>query len=203
MNAIEEGHNQTYGRMLSAIDEGTMQKIIDARNDSFTIRDRDIRTFALEIFEGLQEPNWTFKASDSWILSFKKRHEITSRKVTHIVTRRTLGQETNIQTKATEFVNSVKRFLSEFPLTQVINADQIGFPLEMSAGRTLDFKGARKIRAFAQRMSAVTHSCTVLPTITIDGKLCQTLFMQLQEPKGEFPLTWTCKRSNVYAVAGK
>lgn len=157
----------------------------------------------MEVFHELDETSWQFKASDSWVLAFKKRHGIVSRKATHIITRITAGQEERISEKAKQFVDSVKEVLPNFDTNFVFNADQMGFPLEMSAGRTLAFKGEHKIKVYAQRMNAVTHSCTVLPMISMSGKLGPRLFMQLQETNGTFPQNWSCQRPNVVAVAGK
>lgn len=193
---------QTRDRLMAQIDSQTLQKIVNSRTNGFVVRDQNIRSFAMDAYREIDDTSWKFKASNSWVYNFKKKHCIVSRKTTKIITRITAGQEARIQQKASDFVDHIKQLLPEYSPTHVLNADQIGFPLEMTGGRTLDFKGTRQITQFVQRKGATTHSCTVLPTITMDGELFPILFIQMKEKNGAFPQGWTCQYENVFAVAG-
>jgi hypothetical protein len=57
---------------------------------------------------------------------------------------------------------------------------------KIQSGRTLDYRGIRHVEAVAQSITATTHSYTIQPTISKNGKLLSPLFIVLQEPTGSF-----------------
>lgn len=66
-----------------------------------------------------------------------------------------------------------------------VNADQSGFQLEMHGGRTLDYRGVKKVEIIAQSKNSLTHSYTVLPMMSASGKLVGPLYLVLQETSGK------------------
>lgn len=68
---------------------------------------------------------------------------------------------------------------------KVMNSDHAGFSYEIHSGRTLAEKGVRKVEIIAQSKNALTHSYTILPTMTASGKLVEPLYMILQEKGGK------------------
>lgn len=61
--------------------------------------------------------------------------------------------------------------------------DQSGINLEVVSGRTLDFKGEKRILAMAQRPQQAHHSYSILPVISINGHLYPKLVVCFREPK--------------------
>lgn len=58
--------------------------------------------------------------------------------------------------------------------------------MEFHSGRTLAQKGSKKVESIVQNISATTHSYTIQPTISADGRLLSPLFIVLKEPSGTF-----------------
>lgn len=63
---------------------------------------------------------------------------------------------------------------------------QSGFQYELTADRTLSWRGERDIIAYVDQENAATHSYTIQPIITRDGKLLGKLLICLQESGGTF-----------------
>ena len=67
-------------------------------------------------------------------------------------------------------------------------------------------QGTKKVECVVQSVFSTTHSYTIQPTITADGRLLSPLFMVLQEANGEFgPIVQKTlfKPTNVYVTASK
>ncbi|XP_043275484.1 uncharacterized protein [Venturia canescens] len=55
----------------------------------------------------------------------------------------------------------------------------------MHSGRTLAIEGEKQVQCLVQSVSSTTHSYTIQPTISADGKLLSPLFLVLKEPTGK------------------
>ncbi|XP_046145813.1 uncharacterized protein LOC123989181 isoform X1 [Osmia bicornis bicornis] len=78
--------------------------------------------------------------------------------------------------------------------------------LEIHSGRTLAVKSQKKVERVVQSVYSITHSYTIQPTITADGRLLSPLFVVLQEANGQFgPIVQKTlfKPTNVYVTASK
>ena len=159
-------------KFQTAIDQGSL------------IHDIDIRRWALEAKEQVNLP--TFKAGHTWIMNFKKVHNIISRKVTKFVSRSTRQDKQHLHLTFSEFVNQVKPYIATHNPSNVYNADESGFNLEIHSGRTLTPRGGKTIEASVQSVSSITHSYMILPTISASGQLLSPLFMMLKETTGKF-----------------
>lgn len=169
---------------LFKVSEYTLQKLKEALQSKLTVHDLDLKRWALQKKHELNM-HW-FKASSNWILEFKRRHNIVSRKITKYVTRVSIDDEPSLQQQCQHFIDEVKSELSIKKESNVYNSDQSGFNLEMHTGRTLTERGSKKVENVVQSISSTTHSYTIQPTISAEGKLLSPLFMVLKEPKGEF-----------------
>jgi hypothetical protein len=69
-------------------------------------------------------------------------------------------------------------------VSQVYNTDQTGLQLEMVTGRTLDFKGSKKVEGMIQKSSPATHSITMQPSYSLDGVLQTPMLVVFREPGG-------------------
>lgn len=56
----------------------------------------------------------------------------------------------------------------------------------MHPGRTLEYKGTKKVETVVQSVDATTHSYTIQPIISCDGEFLSPLLIVLQEVKGMF-----------------
>lgn len=71
----------------------------------------------------------------------------------------------------------------------ILNADQTPFNKEFSTKNTLDFKGERDITVIVQNLNAISHTYTVMPTISMAGLLFGKLFITFQEISDNFGIT--------------
>lgn len=69
--------------------------------------------------------------------------------------------------------------------TEIMNTEQIGVEKEQHSTRTLDFQGTKKVYGAVRSKNATTHSYTLQPTISLDGKLVGPILLCLQEPTGK------------------
>jgi hypothetical protein len=78
-----------------------------------------------------------------WVLYFKTRHNIISRKITTLVTRHATESEADIVQSAEKFVEQVRLHIRRYDLNpyQIINTDQIAVQKEIHSSRTLSFWG--------------------------------------------------------------
>ncbi len=81
----------------------------------------------------------TFNASDNWILIFKRRHSLCSRKITKLITQREIEDSDVINNSANNFAAKIKKLLPDYQQSNVINTDQSGLELEMVGNRILSF----------------------------------------------------------------
>uniref|UniRef100_A0A915EMF6 HTH CENPB-type domain-containing protein n=1 Tax=Ditylenchus dipsaci TaxID=166011 RepID=A0A915EMF6_9BILA len=167
---------------IQEVDERTFAEFLNCREEGIVIHDRDIEEMALSAAEGIGLEN--FKAGHSWIHLFKKRHNILSRKITKMIGTKTKAELKAIEESIVQFHNEMRPILATTPKNKVYNTDQSGFNLEMVSGRTLEFRGMKKVEAVSQRIQATTHSFTIQPIISVDGKLHSPLFVCFYEPAG-------------------
>lgn len=189
---------------LYQITQYTLEKFKEAIASKIIIHDIDLKRWALKKKAELKI-SW-FKASRWWLNEFKKKHGIVSRKITKFVTKRSINNNKELEMQCSVFQNSVKQLIMERGVQNIYNSDQSGFNLEFHSGRTLQCQGSKNVESVVQSLSSLTHSYTVQPTISADGKLLSPLFLVLKETTGEFGprvLKNLFQPSNVYLEASK
>lgn len=110
---------------LQRVDEYAYTEFLRARNSYLPIHDCDIRRVAIKKAREMDLND--FVASHHWILDFKRRHNISSRKVTKLVTKHHLEDRDQILKSAETFVKTVKDALPQYDENHVWNTDQSGF----------------------------------------------------------------------------
>ena len=125
-----------------------------------------------------------FQASIAWLLEFKKRHGICSRKITNIVTKSEINYFDDIKKSEEEFLQKFHQFSGKYLPKQILNTDQVGIEKELHSTCTLSIHDEKKTFRSVLSKNATTQSCTVQPTISLDGKLVGPMFLCLQEPNG-------------------
>ncbi|XP_071579285.1 uncharacterized protein, partial [Temnothorax nylanderi] len=103
-----------------------------------------------------------------------------------VVTRKTLEDSVDLQKTANEFLETVKPLIEQFGSENIYNSDQSGFQLEIHSGRSLDNQGVKTVERVVQSVSSTTHSYTIQPIISCNGKLLSPLFIVLKEVTGRF-----------------
>jgi hypothetical protein len=132
-----------------------------------------------------RELNINFKASNSWINRFKNKYRIRSRKITKFINI-TPAMDKQKTENAIQFVNNSKLLFQNFDHDHILNTDQSGFNYEMYSQRTLSDVGESKTEVSATSLNALTHSYTIQPVISFEGKLVGKLLLCLQETNGKF-----------------
>jgi Tc5 transposase C-terminal domain/Tc5 transposase DNA-binding domain/DDE superfamily endonuclease len=172
----------TARQKLDKIDSSVYKSFENARNKFLSVHDIDLRRWALKTAAELSHS--TFVASDHWIYEFKKRHNIVSRKITKLVTKREIHNKDMINKSAEDFVTTVQKIALNYPEHRVLNTDQSGLQLEIFSNRTLSYQGEKLTLATVRSINNTTHSYTVQPTITMSGALVGPLFLCLKEESG-------------------
>lgn len=191
---------------LQRISDYTLNNFKIALDGSMIIHDIDLRKWALHAQKLLQFEDVRFKASDKRLWRFKKEHRITSRKINKFITRKTLESSEALKLSAANFVERVKPYIELHGKQNIYNSDQSGFQLEIHSGRTLAVEGTKRVECLIQSISSTTHSYTIQPTISADGRLLSPLFLVLKEPTGKFgPVVQETlfRPNNVFLTASK
>jgi len=184
------------------VDRKTYQKFEE--NCGLITHDSDIRKWALQAAREVGYTNSV--ASSYWIPQFKSRHGIVSRKINRFVTRNYMDDEERKFIESTTFVGEIQEIFLNTPASSVFNTDQSGFNLELHSGRTLAAKGSKVFYSTVQSKNALTHSYTIQPFVSADGKLMSPLFIELQEAGGNFGPRVKQNMfhaDNIYVVASK
>jgi len=151
------------------IDKLTYDKFINARDQALPIHDLDLQRWALKVAREMKLNS--FQASNSWLLNFKRKHGIVSRRVTNIVTRHEIDDYHIVQQSKQDFLSEYYNVLSDYDPSEVINTDQTGVEKELHSTRTLSSIGLKKIYDIVSSKNATTHSYTLQPSISLDGKV--------------------------------
>ncbi|CAF1958695.1 unnamed protein product [Rotaria magnacalcarata] len=168
--------------MLRQIDTIVYNKFLKAREQYLPIPDVDIQRWALQ---GAKEIHLNdFQASEYWLFIYKNRHGICSRKITNIVTKKDIINFDNIVKSELEFLENFRRSSSKYLPEEIFNTDQVGVEKELHSNRTLSFEGEKTTFGSVASKNATTHSYTIQPMISLDGRLVGPMYLCLQEPKG-------------------
>lgn len=196
----------TYREKIGRICSFVLENFKSAIDAGHIVHDRDLQKWALQAQKDIGYEDFRFKASNHWVNNFKKAHRIVSRKINKFVTKKTIEGTEYLQRKADEFVIKIKKLIREKGIQNVYNSDQSGFQLEIHSGRTLAVEGESQIQCLVQSVGSTTHSYTIQPTISGDGRLLSPLFIVLKEKSGEFGPVISkdlFRPDNVYVMASK
>ena len=167
---------------LELIKKFVFKKFISSCQAFLPVHDIDLRKWAIQKSIVLNMEN--FVASHYWLHHFKFEYGIVSRNVTKLVSN--ISDEANIPIDSNNFLIEAKSIIIQFPSSAVINTDQSGFNYEMYSKRTLSQYGEKNTVLFENSMNAISHSYTIQPVITMEGKLLPKFLICLQEIGGNF-----------------
>lgn len=172
----------TKRQKLEELDRFVFHEFNQARNKCLPIHDRDLRRLAIKKAREMNLQN--FVASSFWLLNFKRRHHITSRKVTKLVTKNYVEDRNQIIKEETMFLQKAEKVIPRFKPTHILNADQSAFNYEEPSTRTLSIAGEKTTLSRVISTGATTHSHTIMPILNMNGKIVGPLFVCLQEASG-------------------
>lgn len=78
-------------------------------------------------------------------------------------TRSTRTDMENLKLVSDTFINEVTPYFTDIGRSNVYNADENGFNLEVHSGRTLAVKGEKTVEDIVQSLHSITHSYKILP----------------------------------------
>jgi hypothetical protein len=177
--------NGNRRQKLDHVENFVLDRFRSARDKNLPVHDIDFERWALS--QAKVENIDDFTASHRWLLSFNKRHGISSRKVTKSISRREVIDKSIIRQTADDFVDEATKYKLDF----VLNTEQSSFHYEIASNRTLSYVGKKITYVSIKSMNTITHSYTVLPIISAAGQLLSPVFICLQEPTGQFSITKT------------
>jgi len=178
--AAESG---TKTEKMGKLEAAVLNQFRDSRSKHMSVHTIDIRRWAVIEAKRLNLP---FSASSTWCKHFQKRYRIVGRTITKFVTTKDITTKMDIIERARLFVESTKQQFSKFQPSEVYNADQSPCTYELVPKRTLSNKGERITYGFVNSVNKITHSYSIMPIISMNGKLLSPIFLCLQEKDGKF-----------------
>jgi len=133
IHVISMGKNITEKNVRgkwNTISEIVAEKYHDSVKKNEIIRDEILQQWAMEAARDIQFNE--FKASHTWLLKFKQRNNIVSRKVTKFTTAKKQKNEAQVIIDGELFVACMQDKIDYFGTDYVYNADQSSFILEMT-----------------------------------------------------------------------
>lgn len=127
-----------------------------------------------------------FNASASWLHNFCKNNRIVSRKATEKVSAAQIRSQQNILARRLAFRESYISRSAFYPDSMIWDFDQSPFNYKLKTDRTLSSQSERETIVEIGQMNRITHSYTIQPIKTRDGRLLGKLLICLQGTNGRF-----------------
>ena len=115
----------TKAQKLQRLDEFVFPQFTRARESYLPVHDSDLRRLAIQKARCLNLNDFT--ASHHWLLDFKQRHHISSRKVTKLIAKNYCEDRNKILNSADTFLKKVNKIIPKYPVDHVLNSDQSSF----------------------------------------------------------------------------
>lgn len=129
---------------------------------------------------------FTFNASDPWIVKFKKKYGIKQRNITRYVSTKDHVTLEEVMEAAERFRIQTTAILPDFELDFVINTNQISCQYQMSYNTSLTDERLNMIFRQQEGSNVLIHSYTVQYALTASGKIIPSVFLCMHEPMGKF-----------------
>ena len=108
--------------------------------------------------------------------------------------------EEEIKKSADQFVSDVRALLPKYNEDFVLNTDQSSLEFEIHSNLTLGHEDEKTTLSAVRSINETTHSYTVQPMISLNGKIVGPIYFCLKEPKermSEKIKAHLCKAENV------
>jgi hypothetical protein len=172
-----------YSHKLDNINKFVLTQFKNSRDKKLPIHDIDLKRWANVCAKQL---NIKFNVSNYWVSKFKKANRIRSRKVTKFVSYNNLKDSAKLIDTCNNFVKNAINQFKNYENSHILNTDQSGFCYELYSNRTLSEIGEKHTVVCADSLNAISHSYTIQPLISFEGKLVGKLYICLQESKDTF-----------------
>ena len=176
-------HQGTKRQKIYDIDHELFNKFENARERCLPVHEFDIQRWALQLARKLKLED--FHASRHWLSNWKSRYSIVGRKITNIVTKHEIQNFEEVEKTKDDFLKEFHYLSKSYKEAEIMNTDQVGIEKEQHSTRTLEFQDTKKVYGVVKSKNATTHSHTLQPTISLDGKLVGPILLCLQEPTGK------------------
>jgi len=167
---------------MKDLNKKVYSRFLDAFNEKHTINGLNIRSWAVKIADEMGCT--TFKASQSWLDRWKKSYGIVNRKITKFVSSGHEEDEDLKREAAAKFAQAMQIKIERVGAENFYNADHTMIIKELRAKRSLHLKGAKTVTKQVQNLHGTTHSHTLVPFISCDGRTLKKALMILQENTG-------------------
>ena len=111
----------TKRKKTQNVDKIVYNKFLNAHEQYLPIDDIDIQRWALQAAKEVHLDD--FQASECWLLNFKNRHGICSRKITNILTKKEVTNFDNIKKSEVEFIEKFDRLSKKYLPNEILNTD--------------------------------------------------------------------------------
>ena len=173
----------TKWQKAQKVDELVFKKVIEAREKGLAVHDLDVQRSSLKIARNLKLDD--FQGSHYWLGNFKTRLKLVSSKITNFVSHHEVESFDAVQKSKVDFILEYSKLSSHYKPSEILNTDQRGVERKLHSSRTITFSGEKKTFGAVQSKNATTHSYTLQPTISLDEKLFDQIYLCLQEPNGK------------------
>jgi len=205
---IEKGGTR-YDK-LRAINNNVYDRFVEARDQRGLVTTQMLKQWAMTVAFQFLDGNFEFNASNHWVANFKKKYNISQRRVTKYVSKKERSTFEELSDIAAKYQQQTSNIITNFDPDYVINTDQTGCEYKISSNRTLTHKDEKMTEIAVQQLNKLTHSYTAQYALTLSGKLLPKVFICLQEVTGKFgPRVqkevdeWMTKYTNVYVTSTK
>lgn len=180
-------YNETGGlqhNMYQDINEYVQRRIDESLLRQLPIHDYHLHQWGLDRADELDVDY--FKASERWLTNIKKRARLVGRKVTDLSSRSDRANAETIEESKLSFAENYRQVAHLFPHHRILNVDQSGHKYEISNLRSFARRGTRDHVLAIDSVNKNTHSYTIQPIITRNGRLIGRLLICFREPADEF-----------------
>ncbi|KAL8625059.1 hypothetical protein ACOMHN_012068 [Nucella lapillus] len=145
------------------VDQGVLRYLEDERSEGRVVRNKDLKRKAMELAGAFNVVG--FSASDMWLSRWKQRHFVSCRQGTNSSQK----VPADFEDQLLEFRRNVLRLRHRhgYPLSNIMNIDQMMVRFDMMPARTNNKKGAKQVRIKSTK--AEKRGFTVALTAAADG----------------------------------
>lgn len=170
---------------IKQVNEHCLKNFEERRKNAWPVHGDHIKRWAKEKAAEVGLSRHYFAASPTWLWKFKNTR-IGTRRVTDYVTRIENDEQGIIQERVEGFLSNYTARAWRFNRRLIWNFDQSPIQYEHATKRTLSWKGEKETKLLISQKNKVTHSFTIQPVISRDGRLIGKLLLVMQETNGTF-----------------
>lgn len=134
----------------------------------------------------LLSEEFSFSASNDWIVGFKRKYKIKQRNITRYVSSKEYATLEEIVKAAEKFTIQTKAIIPDFKLDHIININQNGCQCQITYKTIRTKQGTKTELGQEENLNTSTHSYAAQYALTASGEVLPFVFLCMQEPTGKF-----------------